>query len=197
MKKILTGSLALLLFMGAAQAQDTTRHHMPGHDGHEMMAKQLNLTADQQAKMKSLNEQQRNEMKALMEKYKSQRQAILTPAQREQLQKMQAEHPQRGMADKMKMDGKMHGQMHQHDKMAFQQLNLTDQQKQQMAKLREDGKQQAESIRNDKSLSDQQKKEKFEALKKQQHEKMKSVLTPEQQEKLKSMKKDRPARNSK
>ena len=71
MKRILIATLAIVLFAGAAQAQtkDTARHHQKHLQhkggGHDMMAKQLNLTADQQAKLKSIREQEHKEMKAL------------------------------------------------------------------------------------------------------------------------------------
>ena len=54
MKKILTGALALVLFAGSAQAQtkkDTASFHH--RQGREMMAQQLNLTADQQTKQRN------------------------------------------------------------------------------------------------------------------------------------------------
>src|SRR4051812_15002618 len=82
MKKILTGTLALMLFVGAAQAQTKDASGPHHHGGHEKFAKELNLSADQQAKLKSIHEAQRKEMESLKttsltaDQLKAQRQAI-------------------------------------------------------------------------------------------------------------------------
>jgi Spy/CpxP family protein refolding chaperone len=76
-------------------------------------------------------------------------------------------------------------------------LNLTQDQKDRMAKARENARTQIESIRNDKTLTQDQKKEKMMSLRKQQQEEMKKILTQEQIEKMKSQKKDRGAKTTK
>ena len=58
MKRILTATLALALFIGTAQAQnkkDSARHH--GHKGAqtEMMAKELGLTDAQKERLKAIH----------------------------------------------------------------------------------------------------------------------------------------------
>ena len=211
MKRIITGVLALVLFAGAAQAQakkDTTGFHH--RQGREMMAQQLNLTADQQAKLKSIREDERKEMqalknnqsslnadqlkeqrKALHKKYSEQTQAVYTPAQKEQLKKLHAERKQKdGKKGQWKKDGKgfskKGGDLQK-------ELNLTQAQKDQLSKMRAETKSQVESIRNDQSLSQDQKKGKIHSIMKDQHEKFKSVLTKEQIEKLQSARKERKA----
>lgn len=74
-----------------------------------------------------------------------------------------------------------------HTAMLAEKLNLTDTQKEQFQKINQDTRKQAMSIRQDSSLSDDQKKEKMQALRKQAHQQMFGVLTPEQKDKLKEM----------
>jgi Spy/CpxP family protein refolding chaperone len=212
MKRILTGALALVLFAGAAQAQtkkDTAGFHH--RQGREMMAQRLNLTANQQAKLKSIHDAQRKEIealktksltaeqskeqrKALHKKYQEQMRSVLTPAQKDQMKKLQAERKEKGgRKGNWKKGGngfaKRSGEL-QKD------LNLTQSQKDQLSKLRTDAKSQTQSIRNDQSLTQDQKKEKLQTIRKVQQEKFKTVLTKEQVEKLESAKKGRQARNS-
>ena len=75
----------------------------------------------------------------------------------------------------------------QHMAMLAQKLNLTDAQKEQFQKIGKDMRKQGMAIRQDSSLTDEQKKEKTQALRKQAHQQMFSVLTPEQKEQLKQM----------
>ena len=210
MKKIFTGALAFVLFVGAANAQTKdSSHHGKGR--HEMA--QLNLTADQKTKLQAIRQEQRKEMesikngslskeekgaklKELHKKYSDQAATIYTPQQKEQLEKMRSEwkakgkHGRKGGRGEGKgKDGKFKG--------AGDRLDLTAEQKEKMEQLRTGYKSQFESIRNDKSLTDAQKKEKFADLKKKQGEEMKSILTKEQLEKAQSFKKERGARNTK
>jgi Spy/CpxP family protein refolding chaperone len=214
MKRILTGALALVLFAGAAQAQtkkDTAGFHH--RQGREMMAQQLNLTADQQAKLKSIHDAQRKEMealktksltadqskeqrKALHKKYQEQMQSVLTPAQKDQMKKLQAERKEKGgRKGEWKKGGKKNitkrGGEFQKD------LNLTQAQKDQLSKLRTDSRSQMESIRKDQSLTQDQKKEKIQSIMKDQQAKFKSVLTREQVEKMESARKQRQDRVTK
>jgi Spy/CpxP family protein refolding chaperone len=65
-----------------------------------------------------------------------------------------------------------------------------------MKDLRESYKGKFEALRNDKNLSDENKKAQMKDLMKQQQDKMKQILTPEQQEKIKSQRKDKSDRNT-
>ncbi len=75
----------------------------------------------------------------------------------------------------------------QHMAALAEKLNLTDEQKQQFQKISQDMRKQGMAIRQDSSLSDDQKKEKMQALRKQAHQQMFGVLTQEQKDKLKEM----------
>src|SRR5262245_31497804 len=75
----------------------------------------------------------------------------------------------------------------QHMEMVARKLNLTGEQRQQFRQIGQQLWQQSMSIHNDSSLTDEQKKEKLQALRKQSHMEMFSVLTPEQKEQLKQM----------
>jgi len=210
MKKIITGSLALLLFMGAAQAQtkDSTRQHHGAQ--HHMMAQDLNLTEAQKTKLKAIREEQHKEMESLktsslskeasvekrkeiQQKYRNEFNSVLTADQKAQLEKQKTERKAKGKEAKKDFKGKGKGHKGGFDKggKMAQELNLTADQKAKMEGLHKSSRSQFESIRNDKSLTDAQKKEKMQSLRKQQHEAMKSILTPEQLKKMESFKKDR------
>jgi len=213
MKRILTGALAFMLFAGSAQAQskqDTARHHHK--DGREMMAKQLNLTADQQAKLKTIHENERKEMEALKsksltadqfktqrkdlhKKYHGQVQAVLTPAQKAQMETFRAERKQNG--GKKGQWQKGGNDMTKRGGEFQKELNLTQTQKDQLSKMKSEVKSQVQSIRNDQSLTQDQKKEKMHSLKKEEQQKFKSVLTKEQLDKLEAMKKEHKDRATK
>ena len=84
--------LAIVLFAGTAQAQDTARHR--DHKGKkEMVSKKLNLSEDQKAKIKAINEARKSEIQSLNN-------TALTADQRKEKmkelhQKYQAEFDQR------------------------------------------------------------------------------------------------------
>jgi NCAIR mutase (PurE)-related protein len=71
--------------------------------------------------------------------------------------------------------------------MLAQKLNLTSAQKEQFQQIGRDMRKQGIAIRQDSSLTNDQKQEKMQAMRKQAHQKMFSVLTPEQKEQLKQM----------
>ena len=75
----------------------------------------------------------------------------------------------------------------QHMAILAQKLNLTDAQKEQFQQITRDMRKQGMAIRQDSSLTDEQKKEKMQALRKQSHQQLFSILTPEQKEQLKQM----------
>ncbi len=74
-----------------------------------------------------------------------------------------------------------------HMQMLAQKLNLTDAQKQQFRQIGQQMRQQGMAIRNDSSLTDDQKKEKMQGLRKQSHQQMFGILTPEQKDQLKQL----------
>ena len=78
----------------------------------------------------------------------------------------------------------------QHMAMLAEKLGLTDAQKAQFQQIGRDMRKQGMAIRQDSSLSDDQKREKMQELRKQSHKQMFGVLTPEQKEKLKQMREE-------
>ena len=78
----------------------------------------------------------------------------------------------------------------QHMAMLAEKLGLTDAQKAQFQQIGRDMRKQGMAIRQDSSLTEDQKKEKMQALRQQSHKQMFSVLTPEQKEKLKRMREE-------
>lgn len=79
------------------------------------------------------------------------------------------------------------GGQRQHMDMLAKKLNLTDEQKQQFHQIGQKMRQQGMAIHNDSSLTDGQKKEKMQGLRKQAHQQMFGVLTSEQKDQLKQM----------
>jgi hypothetical protein len=75
----------------------------------------------------------------------------------------------------------------QHMAMLAEKLNLSEAQKEQFQKINQETRKQAMAIRQDSSISDDQKKDKVQALHKQAHQQMFSVLNDEQKQKLKEM----------
>lgn len=190
MKRILTGTLALVLLAGAAQAQkqDTARQR-----GNDRIKKELNLTAGQQTKLKSIKEQERKDKKALRDKYQDQRQTVFTVDQKKKFETLKSER-------KEKAKGKKHSKHKKNFKKKGHlqtKLNLTQDQKDKMQKMRAESKGQFETLRKNESLSKEEKKEKMMSLKKDQHEKMKSILTKEQIEKMESSRKNQKAKSTK
>jgi Spy/CpxP family protein refolding chaperone len=78
----------------------------------------------------------------------------------------------------------------QHMAMLAEKLGLSDAQKTQFQQIGRDLRKQGMAIRQDSALTDDQKKEKMQELRKQSHKQMFSVLTPEQKEKLKQMREE-------
>lgn len=184
------------------QMQEGRDHHMQKggkHHGQNMDMQKLNLTEDQKAKFKSQREnihkqmeelkkndnitvkEYRSKMESIRKEHKASTENILTGEQKGQLEKMKAE----GKA-KAKTMGKERA-----EKMKAN-LGLTDEQSAKMESNRKAMGKKMKAIRENKLLSDQQKKENMKELMKKQKENMKSVLTEEQLKKLKEMKHQRP-----
>ncbi len=199
MKRILSTALAIALFVGVAQAQNTEEKDHRHGDRQEMSMQQLNLTADQKAKLQSIREAQRKEMqelqknnqitvadmkqrrKELQVKYRDQYRAVLTPAQLEELKKNKGEHGEKGFGKK--------GDHFRDRTASFQkELNLTPEQQTRMKSLSEEFRTKAQSIQSNNSLTQDQKKEQFRTLAKQHMEQTKALLTPDQLKKLEELK---------
>ncbi len=200
MKKIILSVFALSMFV-AVKAQEIPerkserpplmerkRHHgMPGMD-----MKQLNLTEEQKAKFKTQKEEFRKKMEelkkndgitvkewkskaeALRKEHKAGMDKILTSDQKAQLEKMKVE----GKAKREAMEKK-------HGETMKTRLGLSDEQSAKMDANRKEIGEKMKAIRENKSLSDEQKKEQMKELHKKQKENMKSILTEEQLKKIK------------
>lgn len=216
MKKIITSALIIALTIGAASAQTTEKTTAKDHKKeHRAGFDKLNLTADQKTKMQSLQadfkkqmtelkssqltaDEQKSRRKELHQQYQSQVQAILTPAQKDQLTKMKADWKAKHKDGKGKFNKGQAWKNHKDSKDALQkQLNLTQEQQSKMAQMRTDFKSKFESLRNDQSLTQGQKKEKMQELRKEQQAEMKTVLTADQLQKLQSLRKEHMNRNAK
>ncbi|GAA4752442.1 Spy/CpxP family protein refolding chaperone [Flavisolibacter ginsenosidimutans] len=204
MKKILTSALAIVLFVGASQAQTTSpekgHHRGPGMG----MMKDLNLTDAQKAQLKSLHQAEKKEMdalktsgnvtpeqrKSLHEKYRSQFDAVLTPAQKDQLNKKKAEWKDKGNKDDRDF-GKKDGARMNHMPFMNKDLNLSADQQTKLKGMADEFRTKAKDIRSNTALNDDQKKEQMRDLAKQFREQSKTVLNAEQQKKMDEMRKGR------
>jgi|GEM_PF-872510 len=230
MKRIFTSALVLALAIGGANAQTTSTEKGKGmkkeqkgqrKGNHGKMYDQLNLTADQKSRLQTLRddykrqseelrnnttltaEQKQTRRKELHQQFRTQSSAILTPAQREQAEKMKAEWKANGKAGKFnKGEGSKRGHAgagrgFEGRGEAFQKdLNLTQEQQTKMQQIRTDFRSKFEALRNDNALTQEQKRAKMQELMQSQQAQFKSILTKEQIEKLESQKKERSSRNT-
>jgi Spy/CpxP family protein refolding chaperone len=199
MKRIIVSVLALAITFTAVRAQEIPERKDDGvhrHDGHRKhhgneMA-DLNLSEEQKAKFKTLNsehhkqmaelkkqdnitvKESREKMEALRKDHHAKVQALLTPEQKTRFEKNKEERKA-----KTGEIGKARGERMKKE------LNLTDEQSAKLDASRKKMKDKMQSIRNDKSLTEEQVKEKSKELRKQQMESMKSILTEEQLKKMK------------
>jgi Spy/CpxP family protein refolding chaperone len=198
MKRIFVTAFAITLSVVAVQAQDIPERKHDGvhregnkkHHGNEM--DNLNLSEDQKTKLKALNAEHHKQMtelekqdnitvkeskekkEALRKDHFSKMQALLTPEQKAQVEKNKQDRRTR-----MQEMDKSRGERMKKE------LNLTDEQSAKLDASRKSMSEKMKSIREDKSLTEDQRKEKAKELKKQQMENMKSILTDEQLQKLK------------
>jgi Spy/CpxP family protein refolding chaperone len=205
MKKILSTALAIVLFVGASQAQTTEDkgHHRDGQR-QEKAFDQLNLTPEQKAKFQSLREAQKNEMealrkqgnvtpeqrKAIHEKYKSQYEAILTPAQKEQFSKQREEWKDKGGKGENRVE-RNGGKMGKDAAFFSKELNLTADQQTKLQGIFQEFRTKAQGLRSNTSLSQEQKHSQMQSLAQQYMAQGKAVLTPEQARKFDELKSKR------
>lgn len=208
MKRILTTALAIVLFVGASQAQTTPekgRHHGQGKE----MMQSLNLTEAQKAQLKSIREAQKKEMetlggngsqvtpeqrKALHEKYRAQFEAVLTPAQKEELKK----HKDEWKADRGQKGFGKRGDFGQQAAFFKKELNLSADQETKLKGIFQDFQTKSKDIRANNSLTQEQKRAQMQSLAKQYMDQGKAVLNADQLKKLdemKSKRKDKRNRN--
>jgi Spy/CpxP family protein refolding chaperone len=203
MKRIIVSVLAIALTVTAVQAQEIPErkhdgvHRQEGHKKHHSneMA-DLNLSEEQKTKFKALNQEQhkqiaelkkqdnitvkesRERMEELRKDHLAKVQALLTPEQKAKLEKKKEERK-----TKMGEMGKARGERMKKE------LNLTDEQSAKLDAGRKQISEKMQSIRDDKSLTEEQVKEKSKELRKEQMKSMKSILTEEQFNKMKESRK--------
>ena len=214
MKKILATALALYVVF-ATRAQEIPERKQDGYKPHGekgmhhhrpggMDFKQLNLTDAQKEQMKTQREsfhkqmeelkkndnitvkEWRTRMENLRKEQKSGMEKILTADQKKQLEKMKADQHSK-MEERRKQGAE---KMKQH-------LGLTDEQSAKLAQSRKVTGDQIKAIRENKSLSDEKKREEMKEVMKKQKETMKSVLTEEQLQKMKEHKHHGPHKDGK
>lgn len=157
----------------------------------------LNLTEDQKTKLKAMNQDIRKKMEELrkqdnltikeyrekMVEYRKDRQtqfeSLLTPEQKAQMDKNR---------EALKARTKEYGK--RRDARMKEELKLTDEQSAKLAENRRATMEKVKTIREDKSLTDDQRREKVKEAMKSQKEGMKRLLTEEQLKKMKENRKD-------
>ena len=194
--------------VGSVKAQEIPERKMdkPGmhHDMHKggmkgrhdrmKMMKDLNLTEEQKQQLKKNHESLKSRLEALkkednitVKEYRTRMEA-LKKEQKEVLQSVLTAD-QKALLEKKKTDAK--GRFEEMDKRRAEhfktRLGLTDEQAVQMKKNREDLQAKIRSIREDKSLSEENKKEAIRKELKAQKQKTNSLLTEEQKKKIREM----------
>ncbi len=221
MKKILLSLIAIATITFSVDAQtkrnkvekqnsteknDNAKMGHGKHDqkmNHHKMDDKLNLTEAQKQQMKSINMDLKNRMQelkkndnmtvkefnakkeALMQERKQKTQALLTPEQKNQMKQFKKEH-----SDKREIEsGKRMEKMQTN-------LGLSNDQVAKMKAQKEIYKSRTEAIKNNRSTSNEQKKEQLKALREERKNSFKSFLTPEQLQKLEAMKNKRSMKTS-
>lgn len=215
MKKIIAAALVLSVsFALNAQEIPDRKTDKPGmqqrHKGHRGMdMKQLNLTDAQKEQFKKekesfkfkMDELKKNEnitvkewkgrMESIRKDHKAKIDGILTAEQKAQVEKMKTEGRSRRdgmMKEKAEHDGMM---KKRGDDMKTR-LGLTDEQAAKLQQNRKETGEKMRSIRENKSLSEEKKKEEIKEIMKAQKESLKSILTEEQMQKMKEERKHKP-----
>ena len=205
MKKIVLATL-----VGAFAFVSTSAQEIPErkHDGYKPHAKTrmhgkkqmegINLSEEQKAQFKSLNAEHRKQMEELKKE-----ENITVKESRERMEKLRKEHREKTQAvltTEQKEQIKKNGEARkvEREEMAVKQkermktrLGLSDEQSAKLEKQRKETGEQMKAIRENKSLTEEQKKEQMKSLHKKNQESMKTILTPEQIEKMKERKGDR------
>lgn len=201
MKKLMLPLLGLALFVTANAQEIPERkgdhppmmHHMQrGGPDHRMAMKELNLTEAQKEQFKTekeafhkkMEELKKNEnitvkewkakRETLLKEHRNKMESVFTPEQKAKLEKLKKEGQARH-EDMMKQRAQM---MKTH-------LGLTDDQSARLEKSRQEMGDKMKAIRENKSLTEEQKRVQLKELGKKHQESLKSVLTEEQQQKMK------------
>lgn len=160
------------------------------HDKYQAMVKAV-LTQEQNQKMEAMHSKmaEKREMKGDMKDRK-----LDEKGRHGDHEIRKAEDGRDTIRAHSRMDNARKERMDRNPKEIADELNLTADQKAKAKDIRQNYKGKMELIKNDNTLSQDQKKAKFQELMKAQQEEMKSILTPEQIEKMNSMRKQRGAK---
>jgi Spy/CpxP family protein refolding chaperone len=203
--KIIAGVFVAVVAISSASAQDEQPRKEGFHNrSHSYgMMKQLNLTDQQKTEMKSINENFRTQltdlkkneditvrewksrMKNIQTEHKEKIQSLLTDEQKASIKKMGQERKFKHFHHK----GRKGGQQ-RFEKMKTE-LGLSAAQVDALKKSRTEGHEKMKALRDNKSLSNEQKKVEMKKFRDQQRESFKSVLTEDQLKKLEQMKSHR------
>jgi Spy/CpxP family protein refolding chaperone len=160
------------------------------HDKYQAQVKAV-LTAEQAQKMEAMHNKmaQKHQGKAGMQNRK-----LDQKSRHGNHDIKRAEEDRDTIRAHSRMDPSMKDRMDRNARDMAEELNLTADQKAKAKDIRQNYKGKMELLKNDNSLSQDQKKAKFQELMKAQQEEMKSILTKEQVEKMNSMRKQRGAK---
>ena len=193
MKKIIVCAFALAVAIQGVNAQDAPAEKKEGFRNrhHRESFHNLNLSEDQKAKFKSLNDDFRKQMEDLKKKdditvkewrskmetlqkdHRTKMQGLLTTEQKAQLEKQRTERKERS---KREGDERM-------NRMKTR-LNLTDDQVARLKQNHSDLSEKMKAIRENKALTDEQKHDQFQELRKKNKDGLKDILTEEQMKRL-------------
>jgi periplasmic protein CpxP/Spy len=193
MKKIIVCAFALAVAIQGINAQDAQAEKKEGfrNRSHRESFHNLNLTEEQKAKFKSLNDDFRKQMDDLKKKdditvkewrsrmetlhkdHRAKMQGMLTTEQKAQLEKQRTERKER---QKKEGEARM-------DRMKTR-LSLTDDQVARLKQNRSEMSEKMKTIRENKALTDEQKHDQFEELRKKNKDGLKDILTEEQMKRL-------------
>jgi Spy/CpxP family protein refolding chaperone len=213
MKRILTSALALILLIGAADAQPGNKGKQKGKSDHrEMNTKGLDLSTEQQSTVRTVNENYRKQVAelktqnlseaqmkekkdALHQQHKADIQAVLNAEQRARIanHKMGQGKGAGVASDKAgrgKKEGFEKGGRGERAGETARELDLSTDQQAKMKTIREGYKTKLDAVRNDAALSSEDKRAKMKELMRAQQAEVKEVLTPEQKSKMKGGRKD-------
>ncbi len=210
MKKLMLPVLAIAFAFNANAQEIPERksdhphmmhHKQKGGPDHRMAMKELNLTDAQKEQFKTEKDAFRKKMEAhkknenitvkewkakresLVKEHKAKMESVFTPEQKAKL-------------EKIKKDGQVKHQemMKQRAEKMKTHLGLTDEQSAKLEKSRKEMGDKMKVIRENKALTEEQKREQMRELGKMQKENMKSILTEEQLKKMKEGKRQGPGR---
>ena len=205
MKRILTSALAIMMFIGAANAQSENKQKHEGKKDHRQMGlKGVDLTAEQKTRIETINKNYRAQMtdlkgqnlpteqlktkrEALQQQHSSDLRALLTPEQKVKLQSSRTEQKKgrvstsKNEKPNIKNDKDL---AHRKRQQVSKDLNLTAEQEAKMKAVNQSYKAQFEALRQDRTQSKDARKAKFQNLKVERQTAIKAILNPEQQAKM-------------